>query len=65
VRRKALNVLKIKTGRVAAPWCRGTVPGDRWEVPPTLKISNHYEPNDRHHMNIRKRPMLSPISSPA
>jgi len=23
----------------------------------TLKVSNHHEPNDRYHMNIRKRPV--------
>src|SRR5713226_3713069 len=39
-----------------AVWCRGTVPGDKREVSPTLKVSHHYELNDRYHMNIRKRP---------
>jgi hypothetical protein len=28
---------------------------------PTLKVSNHYEPNDRYHRNIRKRPICPPI----
>jgi hypothetical protein len=39
------------------------VPGDKREVPPTLRVSNHYEPNDRYHMNTRKRPICPPISS--
>jgi hypothetical protein len=26
-------------------------------VSPTLKVSNHYEPNHRYHMNISKRPV--------
>src|SRR5712692_4625564 len=30
-----------------AVWCRGTVPGDKREVSPTLKVSHHYELNDR------------------
>jgi len=30
----------------------GTQPGSF----PSLNVSNHYEPNDRYHMNIRKRP---------
>src|SRR5216684_3052427 len=28
-------------------------PGDTREASPTLKVSNHYEPNDRYHRNIR------------
>src|SRR6266403_2392718 len=36
------------------------VPGDRQEVSLTLKVSN--QPNDRYHMNSRKRPVCPPIS---
>jgi hypothetical protein len=35
--------------------------GDRREVSLTLRVSNHYEPNDRYLMNIRNV-RLSPIS---
>jgi hypothetical protein len=37
--------------------CGVGVPGDGRKVSLTLKSSNHYEPNDRYHMNIRKRPV--------
>ena len=33
------------------------VSGDGREVSPTLKVSNHYAPNDRRHMNIRNHPV--------
>ena len=33
------------------------VSGDRREVSPTRKVSNHYEPNVRYHTNIRNPPV--------
>jgi hypothetical protein len=36
----------------------GTMPAGRREVSLALKVSNHYEPNDQYHMNIRIVPSV-------
>ena len=51
--------------QISVPGVSGGGAGDRREVSLALKVSNHYEPNDRYHANIRITSRLASDFRPA